>query len=263
MADNSWEQFAKTFNKLSKDPKNIDLWLAVDSWCCELSLQEKLKLQSHQITQNIKEWIGQPWIIKTAHIFYKKFIAEQDKKRVNFLQTFVNSNNTRELSEQEFTAISQLLVRQEKTMVVLIAFILTGIGVLLSFLESSYILVLVLNAENNQTLINNLKNNKKITSAIWEDIYTSTEALWMGDQAKFEQTKLNTHFASPETNQPSEYDVYFVQMKLSEYETGFSESAGSLERSDAFEELTNIEHEVISISPRLSIKNTENSYLYR
>ncbi|WP_204104645.1 MULTISPECIES: hypothetical protein [Spirulina sp. CCY15215] len=131
-------------------------------------------------------------------------------------------------------------------------------------IAQKYILILVVNADRNIELVEILKTQSQVTSAIWEDVYTATEALWIGGKEKFENTGLSDNFASAETLQPSEYDVYFVKIELPkyEYDLGFAENADSLDRSDAFERILETEHHVI-VSHRLSNQSTKNPLLYR
>lgn len=130
--------------------------------------------------------------------------------------------------------------------------------------EHTSILVLVINAENNEDIIEKLNNQKKVKTEMWEKVYRSTEALWIGTEEHFKHTGLKNRFSNTDQiNQRSEYDVYFIQIKLQEVHSGFRANASSLKRADAFEALSNTEHKVIDTSPRLSVLSTNNLPLYR
>ena len=262
----SLQEFKNILHKLEGDQQNKDLWNAIRSWCNELNYPEDY------IISYIKQW--------------QEELSDQTQEQLPFVNALFQQNEIIiNIVEMKKMKINDVL---------LIAFVLTGVGVGLYLLdqkernrrnrtprrEQNYnnpnhpavpdrqlrqknILILVIDAENNERRIDTLKREGKVTSEIWENIYNSMEALWMGEEREFNGTGLERIVSYNETSEPSEYDVYFVQIELQEYIQGFEKNRNYLERFDAFEALSKKEHEVIDISPRLSIQSTNHRILYR
>lgn len=254
-----FKQFADIFNRLTKNENNSDLECAIEAWC------ESLDFEPDEIKPYIKYWQSRLYSQNQEKRLFSKKIIE-----------FLIQPTKRIMKEMEIRDI------------VLIAFALTGVGITLYLLDektkkdernqkreqdntprnkfnypTKSILILVINAQNNERIIERLDREGQITSTIWENIYRSTKALWIGKKEDFDASGLNSPFSQAETSQPFDYDVYFIKIELDKYDRGFKENAASLERADAFERLTQTTHTVKKISQRLSIQSTENSYLYR
>lgn len=283
----SLQKFNNILHELERDQQYQDLWNAILLWCNELYLYQKIGVDHKTIISYIEEWQNEYKIL----VIYQN-IASAVWEGISHLSSNFRSNNQESEINKNYTGwIEKMNIKY----ILLIAFVLTGVGVGLYLLDQNKkkskrnrtsrpqpdydrtslpeptrqlqpnILILVINAENNETIIETLKRESKVTSENWENLYNSMEALWMGEKSEFNGTGLERNFLPNENSEPSEseYDVYFIKIELKENIQGFEKNRNSLERFDAFEALSKKEHKVIKISPRLSIRSTENSYLYR
>lgn len=128
-----------------------------------------------------------------------------------------------------------------------------------------YYLILVLNAKNTE-LINALQNQSAISSGMADRLYDATQELWMGSKIEFWSSPLRKYFDGEKEeniNPDSEYDIYFVRLELSEYDSGFEKHVDQLKRIDAFSRLPDkVKKNSISVSTRLSSKAYENVGVY-
>lgn len=282
----SLERFHEILQKLELDQQNQDLWCAIKSWHSKLDLYGKFKLDYETIEEYIEEWKNEYQIL----VIYQNIVSAV-WGYLSPITGKLSGNNKGSEMKKDYT---ELIEKMSIKYILLIAFIFTGVGVILYLLDQNQkkskrdrtsrpqgdyspispsvrrralpqknILILVINADNNERIIDTLKTEGKVTSDIWENLYNSMEALWMGKLGEFDETGLNSNLFAPESSEFSEYDVYFVKIELKEDIQGFDHNRNSLERFDAFEKLTQTEHTVTNISQRLSIRSTENSYLYR
>ncbi|MFP3422350.1 hypothetical protein R0K19_23555, partial [Bacillus sp. SIMBA_161] len=87
------------------------------------------------------------------------------------------------------------------------------------------ILILVINAKNNERIIQRLDRERQVTSTIWENVYRSNKALWIGNKEDFNDSGLSSRFTYRKTSQPFDYDVYFIEIELEKYDRGFEKNA--------------------------------------
>ncbi|PNW63910.1 UNVERIFIED_CONTAM: hypothetical protein BEN50_24350 [Euhalothece sp. KZN 001] len=292
MENSPWNKFVEVFKKLSEDRKNKDLWYAIESWCNELSSDEVIKLDAKQIILYIKQWIGNPWIQERSYDLHNELflkIIQSFGLPLNWIPDPIKYQINKSGNINKFKAsVKEVKTNMKIQYILLIAFVLTGIGVVLYLLvqrgnvnrkypqgREAYnhsintlrsspksILILVINAKNNERIIQELGEGQ-VKSTIWENVYRSTKALWIGKKEDFNNSGLSSRFTSPKTAQLFDYDVYFIEIELEKYDRGFAKNADSLERADACERLTQTEHRIRNISQRLSIEAARNPYLYR
>ena len=127
--------------------------------------------------------------------------------------------------------------------------------------KDTKVLLLVINAGKNE-IIQSLENGRFITIDP-DALYRATQALWMGSKADFFESELDNWFLNKPTvsKSESEYDVYFVQIELRKYDSGFDSNADQISRIDAFHRL--LDNAVnIKVSDRLPSKAYENRFLY-
>ncbi|MBW4499261.1 MAG: hypothetical protein KME57_06750 [Scytonema hyalinum WJT4-NPBG1] len=155
--------------------------------------------------------------------------------------------------------------------VVFVAFVITAVYLVVSKLNQaikeqtktlSDVLVLVINV-GKENIIQLLQKDPQVTINNYEELYSATQALWIGSINVFSQEFqpwFDENYKVPE-NEKSEYDVYLVKISLKNDNSGFKSDAGQLERLDAFRKLPENSQEVL-VSPRLSSKAYRNKHLY-
>ncbi len=282
----SLKRFNEILHKLEEDQRNQKLEYAIRSWYRELNLDRTIGLDYEKIKSYIEEWKNEYKILIIYHnigsVVWGEISSWPSKLLGNNQKLEINKNYT------------GLIEKMNIKYIILIAFIFAGVGVALYLSDQNHkkskrdrtstpqrdysstypslsprqspqknILILVINAKNNEGLIQSLNSEKPVPSTILENIYRSTKVLWIGNQEDFDDSGLNHPFSQAETSQPFDYDVYFVKIELDKYVRGFKENADALERADAFERLTQTKHEVKETSKRLSIESAHNPHLYR
>lgn len=124
----------------------------------------------------------------------------------------------------------------------------------------NFSLILVVNVKH-EGIINALKHSGSITSDMAEQLYRSTQELWFGSEDQYSDSPIETSFKGEETPDPSEYDVYFIKIKLAQEISGFGENISQLSRRDGFMQLPTIAKDV-KISNRLPSKSYANIGVY-
>jgi|JFJP01.1.fsa_nt_gi hypothetical protein len=108
-----------------------------------------------------------------------------------------------------------------------------------------------------------LEQGKPPHLELCENLYQSTKFLWYGsgkEISRFDELFLDTTTMKNEEN--SEYDVYFVKIKIKNYKgDGFDSDISSLKRLDSFKKLPEI-GEVVAISKRLPVGSSQNKGFY-
>lgn len=270
----SFKALVNSWNSLINKPNNSNLEQAIVYWCKEIRLNES---ESVSVRENIHEWIQNQSIIEIAItaasqfgflISYKTFFGSFEGRHPNEL----NSNEFTQYIKDQQGFIEK---PNNARVVLLIAFVLVGIGFLLHTLDKKFqqeqglsssstnrnsvtslnqksILVLVINAER-EDLINILKERNRITESDWEELYNATQFLWIGTLPEFSSSDIFNYFSKGNTVNfdTSEYDVYFIRIDLSKPDPGFRSGVLQIDRRDAFQRLPETSRG-ISISPRLS-----------
>ncbi len=234
--------------------------LSVEAWCRKLNLSNEITFFTQEMCRETRfnETINYTW--------------NEHKSRNNFINGIKNIFNMKPIDRIEF--------------ILVIAFVLTGIGSLLYLLRpqssqkkifraiepgqqprlpadrNDYVLVLVISAEN-EDIIYSLNKNRRVMSDEGERLYRATQALWMGSKTEL-PSRLRDSFYSKTLVQKveqSEYDVYFVQIEIYKCDIGFTPNANQLDRIDAFRSLHKNSGEV-KVSPRLPSRAYENTDVY-
>lgn len=123
-----------------------------------------------------------------------------------------------------------------------------------------YFLILVVNVKY-EGIVNVLKRNGSISPDIAIQLYHATQELWSGSEEQYSNLPIENSFKGEETPYPSEYDVYFIKIKLAQESSNFGESISQLSRRDGFMQLPTIAQD-IKISNRLSSKSYANIGVY-
>jgi hypothetical protein len=130
------------------------------------------------------------------------------------------------------------------------------------------ILFLAINPEY-ENLIQDLKENRQVTSNNYQDLFKATRSLCLVSDAHIFQ-ELNNWFneieKKPEMSKDDEFelDIYIVKMVLTQEYPGLKNNASLVERLDAFKEISEKSQEVF-VSPRLSPEDYQilSRYLYQ
>lgn len=130
--------------------------------------------------------------------------------------------------------------------------------------KNKSLLILVISAKH-ENIAKELKNSSSIASEMADRLYRMTQELWLGTDNSFANSPINYLFEKQNDREiisPSEYDVYFVKIKLAQEDLGFGEKVVSqLTRSDSFARLPSIAKE-IEVSDRLPSRSYENIGVY-
>ena len=130
--------------------------------------------------------------------------------------------------------------------------------------EHNFLLILVVNAKH-ENIIHTLKNNNGIiTLEVANQLYHATQELWLGSEQQYLNLPIETFFknqSNQETSSPSEYDVFFIKIRLIQKDSGFEDRVSQLSRADGFTRLPKIAQKV-EVSNRLSSKSYENIGVY-
>jgi hypothetical protein len=142
------KSFDNILERLAQDKRNINLDEAIISWCIELSLEKYFPKVSQEIIENKNQWIQHSAISNITLKLYRNFLVITDKK---IMGGFGNSlfNRLNNISRQDFSHIIQETKKEMNAKsIVFVAFVFTGIGLLL----------FLLNKKDN----NNIKSNIQI-----------------------------------------------------------------------------------------------------
>ena len=283
---NPLEKFNSISERLAEDERNTNLDEAIISWCIELSLEKHFPQVSKEIITNKNLWLQQKIVLKNLLQLYRNLLVITDKRIMrgtgNLFKRLEN------ISDRDFWHNIQE-VKQEMNIksVVFVAFVFTGIGVLLyllnkndnknsiranvrsntyhehtSALEEKYILALLIKSDRYQKLIYSLKENNRLKPENSSKLYGATQGLWIGAKSKFDKSQIKQELInSNPVTATSEYDVHFVTIKLDEDDSRFYPDVNQMDRRDAFIELAKKSPQ-ITVSPRLSCKAYEYTEFY-
>ena len=281
------KKFNFVVEKLAEDKKNKNIDEAIISWCIELSLEKYFPLVSREIINNKNLWLQQNIVLKIALQLYRDLLIETDKRVTkiglgNYLGNFEN------ISRIDFYHnVQKVKHKMNIKTIVFVAFILTGVGLLLYILNQKngssnirysiqkntyssnvknvrekYILTLLIKSDRYQDLIYSLKENSYLKPDDSLKLYGATQGLWIGAKNQFNETQIKQELInSNPVTATSEYDVNFVTIELDEDDSRFYPDVNQMDRRDAFIELAN-KSPRITVSPRLSCKAYENTEFY-
>jgi hypothetical protein len=278
-------KFAVILNKLAENDRNRNLDDAVNSWCIELSINKHFPQAAQRIIDYQNEWLQDNKISKIVLGLYRNLLVVTDRRFTGGIGNFKNALSN--ISRRDFHInIKETKDKMSTKSIVLIAFVFTGIGLLLfllnqkektnnrtnqennyslgkSHVPEKYVLALLLNSERNKPLIDSLKNSSHLKPEDSHKLYKATQALWIGSQNEFNESKIKQEWTSHNytysESEYSEYDVYFVSIELNEINSGFKLDANQMDRRDAFNGLANSTNK-ITVSERLlsqAYRNTE------
>ena len=281
------KKFNFVVEKLAEDKKNKNIDEAIISWCIELSLEKYFPLVSREIINNKNLWLQQNIVLKIALQLYRDLLIETDK-RVTKIGLGTYLGNFENISRIDFYHnVQKVKHKMNIKTIVFVAFILTGVGLLLYILNQKngssnirysiqkntyssnvknvrekYILTLLIKSDRYQDLIYSLKENSYLKPDDSLKLYGATQGLWIGAKNQFNETQIKQELInSNPVTATSEYDVNFVTIELDEDDSRFYPDVNQMDRRDAFIELAN-KSPRITVSPRLSCKAYENTEFY-
>lgn len=252
--------------KLGKNKLNDVIELSVEAWCGEINIPNDKNISQ------IVHWWHQP---ECTNLITEVFTQYQSGNSI-FINYTKNIFKMDKITEVKF--------------ILLIAFVLTGVGCLLYYSRpqssqkeqkqlggstapgqqsalspdrKTWILVLIINAEK-ENILQSLKLNGRVMLNEGEKLYRATQALWVGSKTELFKSRLGNCFSnnlSMQESDKSEYDVCFVQIEIDKPDRGFAPNANQLDRIDAFRNLPKNAKKVI-VSPRLPSKAYENTDVY-
>ena len=280
------EKFNFVLDRLAEDTRNRNLDKAIISWCIELSLEKYFPKASNEIIRNKDEWLQNKTVLNKTLELYRSLLVITDKRATNGIGNFISRFDN--ISRTDFY---HNIMETKKNMsiksVLLIAFILTGVGLLLYLLNKKasnsnlqskrqpanysnytppirekYVLALLIKSDRYQDVIHLLKNNSYLEPENSSKLYGATQGLWIGTKSKFNESQIKHELdnCNPVTA-ASEYDVHFVTIVLDENDSRFSPDVNPMDRRDALVELGKRSPR-ITVSPRLSCKAYENTEFY-
>jgi hypothetical protein len=287
--------FNSTIERLSRNSKVLSLDDAIKVWCKEADIPYE------EIKPDLDAFLQDNSVIQDVSKMYKKLLEVTNHKLprpINIVGEFFLDDLSRKLKSIIQTTQKEIHEMEDIKLFLLVAFVLTGIGFMLSKSKSislsrtaqkrentfgtrSYsstpqpisdhqvakknILFLVLKTYKVKNVIGKLKQSG-ITNDIIDEVFSipAIESLWQGTEDEFRQTRLEQYFAQPEALNQSEYDVYLVKIELDNksYEE-FKEGSSSMSRYKAFRQLIGTSSQKITVSKRISGTDYDTSVLYR
>jgi preprotein translocase subunit SecG len=279
-------KFNFILNKLADDERNSDLDEAIISWCMELSLEKDFPKISQEIIENKNLWIKHITVFDITLQLYRKLLVVTDKK---IMGGFGNSfDRLKNISKKDFYHnVKETRIEMNTKSIIFIAFIFTGIGFLLYWLnkknsdknlqanirsnthynhqtliKEKCILALLIKSDRYQELIDSLEKDNFWQTEEISKLYGATQGLWIGSKSKFDNSQIKQELINCNpVNSTSEYDVHFVTIELDSNDSRFHPDVNQMDRRDAFIELGKRSPQ-ITVSPRLSCKAYENTEFY-
>jgi len=299
---NPIKKFNRILSELAENHSNKDIYCAIQSWCEELSIDKKIDGATiGTISRYSIDWLKQDRVISGTLKIYQDLLVNTDKKLnhgvgnsvVGILPTF---HKLEEITEKNYKAIVK---ETKKGMsikpILLVAFVLTGVGVLLLLLDKKtssnknrsredshnrysssaptyvpekQILTLLINADRNRELINSLKNSSYLKAEDSCKLYDATQGLWMRSETEFNSSDIKEQWSTnintvDNESEYSESDVYFVKIELNRRVDveGFEPNAIQTDCIDSFNSLAN-QRLTVKVSSRLSCKSYEQTEFY-
>ncbi len=283
---NVLKKFNLILENLTKNKDNQDLDYAIVSWCIELSINTYFPQASKEIVGNINQWLQDSKVIKIALLSYQIILIITDKRLTKGLvgiSGLINNISQKKFCHNIRDSKKEMPIKS----ILLIAFVLTGVGFLLFLLNKKepnknsenanqskayladqppvrekYILALLINSDRDQELIFSLKKNNYLKPEHSCKLYGATQGLWIGTESTFNQSKIKKEFNnySSDTTK-SEYDVHFIKIELDGNDSRFNPNVNQMDRRDAFIELAKRSPKIL-VSSRLSCKAYEHTEFY-
>ena len=282
------DKFASASNKIAGDKNNQYLDNAIDSWCAELSINEYFPNVSTKIIENKNQWLQDNKVLNETLQLYRNLLVITDKRATGLGLGNVGSK-LENISKTDFSYnVKETKEKMSIKSIVFIAFILTGVGLLLFLLnekenrkskdnnkfnndlvdrfqiKEKYILALLIKSGRYQDLIYSLKDSKsnRLKPQDASKLYGATQGLWIGTEIKFNETQIKQKFTNYHSvTTESEYDVHFIKIELNGNDPRFNRDVNQMDRRDAFIELGKRSPR-ITVSQRLSCKAYENTEFY-
>lgn len=299
LTKNSISKFNKILNELEQKycHEYLDLDTAIKIWCYRLSIDKIFPRKYHnilptskKIIKYVNQWLQDNLIVKLFAGIYREILIVTDqnitKGQGNWLFSFQDYPETHFVDNIKEAKSNMERSKMSNKLILLVGFILTGVGLLLFLLNrkensdstranqnityaprqssvtEKYILALLINGDHNQPLINSLKNSSTVTQEDSSQLYDATQALWIGTETEFNNSVIKSEFNNHKHDTvDSEYDVYFVTIELNKHDSRFKQDANQMDRIDAFNGLANNANR-ITVSERLSSEAYGNSEFY-
>ena len=280
------DKFTLASNKIARDKNNRDLDTAIISWCTELAINEYFPRVSTEIIENKNQWLQDNRVIDKTLQLYRDLLVITDKKAIRGLGNLITKLDN--ISKTDFCHnVRETKKNMSAKSIVLIAFVLTGIGLLLFLLNKKengsnsrysnrrlnnavayqplrekYTLALLIKSDRYQELIHSLDKNSHLQPEDSSKLYGATQGLWIGSKRKFNNSQIKRELDNCKSvTSTSEYDVHFVTIELDEDDSRFDPGVNPMDRRDAFMELGKRSPQ-ITVSPRLPCKAYENTEFY-
>lgn len=280
-------KFENAWNKLAREKRPRDVYEAVYFWCYELSFDAE---KSDLVVENLQDFLEDHQTVRYALNIYRDI--SESEEFVFKLSLRLTPSEIR-FQERVKKLMSRLQRDMELKTIFLIAFVLTGIGLVIYLMNqkeqqdsrepiisrsptssspvSTHVLLLVIDADSGQELVQSLRSSRKITSETVSSLSSISliQGLWQGSQSNYHSIlKAKDCFSRAEKpkSEYSEYDIYLIEVTLAEPQPEFQKGSNSMSWCDAFKRLSQQpnKHDV-KVSNRLSSTVTDDfdSQLYR
>ena len=259
------EKFNFILERLAEDERNINIEEAIISWCKELSLEKYFPQISKEIIDYTNLWLQENTVLENTLKLYRKLLVITDIKNTKFGIGNWGGRLAKITNEDFYDSIQETKKEMNAKSIIFVAFILTGIGLLLFLLnkkggnsktpsnvrsssqfnyvtpiKEKYILALLIKSDRYQELIHSIKNNNFLQIEDSSKLYGATQGLWIGAESKFEKSKIKQELINCNpVSTTSEYDVHFVTIELDSKDPRFYPDVNPMDRRDAFIELGN------------------------
>ena len=259
----------------------VDLDDAISIWCERLSINS-----SEEVKQYANQWLKNDYIVDLSLRIYRRILIITDNSLTrgsgNAVFSFKNFPKLKFIKN-----IKEAKDKMSNKSILAIAFVLTGIGLLLFLLnkkedsnnsrcnnllnnaiayqpriKEKYILALLIKSDRYQELIHSLKDKDYLPPEDSSKLYGATQGLWIGSKNKFDNSQIKRELINckPVTS-TSEYDVHFITIELDGDDSRFYPGVNPMDRRDAFMELGKRSPR-ITVSSRLPCKAYENTEFY-
>lgn len=279
------QKLSQVIDQLRRAPLNSSvqdyIFSGIKLWCNQLDLPQNITnyilkhYQQWSEIQNITNYLWDEWRpreIEEKNIFGFIKAKEMIQSRLNNLIALILKPTNIRVEKIEFSA--------------LVAFAVTAVGYVIYAINHSEhkltdkeeiknytsnfsdsllqlhqrFLVLVIAAEK-ASLIQSIKEKKRINYNDGEELYEITKYLWLGTESAFNKKIPNIQNYLVIPGKESEYDIYLVYLKIQQSDEGFKPSVNQLDRYDAFRQLPDLILN-FEISPRLQMEAYSNFEVY-
>ena len=287
-----FNQILNELEDIYKD-RSLNLSQAIIVWCNQLSIDrvfirnsKNVPPVSQKIEKYVNQWLKNNLIIDMCLEIYRLILLVTDRNlfiKVEKLSFYFKDIERNSLKNNIQEAHKEMNNRS----ILIVGFILTGIGLLLFLLKQNkrqnnsrgqkfqndkysshpslqekYTLALLIKSDRYQELIHSLKDKDYLQPEDSSKLYGATQGLWIGAKSQFDNSQIKRELDNCKSvTSTSEYDVHFVTIELDEDDSRFDPGVNPMDRRDAFMELGKRSPQ-ITVSPRLPCKAYENTEFY-